>query len=308
MNKAIDSRLEGILVKDPESVYKPSVRSNSGWFKVKPDYMLGLNDDMDLLIVGGYYGSGRRSGLLSHFLLAVSCTDEKTAVIQKPKHLGNVKSLSVCDDLDLEGNDQEAKIIKAVDVALDFPKLFYTFCKIGSGYTMKELYDFNQKLANKWIKFDKSKPPGHLQFTVEKPDVWIEPKDSFIVQVKAVEIVDSTKYKTGCSLRFPRLEKFRSDKHWYECMKLSELKELRNKNEGMLASGKHLNLNENEEKGDESGEPTTKRTKKTTTKTSHKAAVGNIYRGIDASCVDKIDEMFSDKEFCVIVEDNNEKK
>lgn len=34
LNKAIDSRLEGIVVKDPESVYKPSVRSGSGWYKV----------------------------------------------------------------------------------------------------------------------------------------------------------------------------------------------------------------------------------------------------------------------------------
>lgn len=53
LNKAIDQRLEGIVVKNPSSVYKPSVRSGSGWYKVKPDYMLGLNDDMDLLIVGG---------------------------------------------------------------------------------------------------------------------------------------------------------------------------------------------------------------------------------------------------------------
>lgn len=56
LNNAIDTRQEGIVVKDPESVYKPDLRGGSGWFKVKPDYMLGLNDDLDLLIVGGYYG------------------------------------------------------------------------------------------------------------------------------------------------------------------------------------------------------------------------------------------------------------
>ncbi len=48
LNKAIDNRLEGIVVKDPLMVYKPNIRSGSGWFKVKPEYMLGLNDDLGL--------------------------------------------------------------------------------------------------------------------------------------------------------------------------------------------------------------------------------------------------------------------
>ena len=38
LNDAIDRREEGIMVKDPDSVYKPNVRKG-GWFKVKPDYM-----------------------------------------------------------------------------------------------------------------------------------------------------------------------------------------------------------------------------------------------------------------------------
>lgn len=230
LNNAIDSRLEGIVVKDPDSVYKPSMRGG-GWFKVKPDYMLGLNDDLDLLVVGGYYGTGRRSGLLSHFLLAVAVhEDDEDSSSINPKPVQE-------DDLDLDGNDGVEKVV-------NHPKLFYSFCKIGSGYTIKELYDFNQKLANKWVKFDKKTPPQHLNLTYERPDVWLEPKDSFIVQVKAVEICTSDKYKTGCTLRFPRLEKFRPDKSWFECMTLKELNDLRDKNDGRLASGKHLNLND----------------------------------------------------------------
>ena len=97
----------------------------------------------------------------------------------------------------MDGEEVSAKEEKEKQL----PKVFYSFCKIGSGYTMKELYDFNQKLANKWKKFDKKSVPPHLQLTNEKPDVWIEPKDSFIVQVKAVEILTSDKYKTGCTLR-----------------------------------------------------------------------------------------------------------
>ena len=159
-----------------------------------------MNDDLDLLIVGGYYGTGRRTGLLSHFLLAVAVVDKKAST-------------------------EEEKSDELVEL-----KVFHSICKVGSGYTMKELSDFNRKLTNKWSLYDKKDPPKHLAVTNEKPDVWIKPEDSFIVQIKAVEIVASDKYKTGCTLRFPRLEKFREDKLWHECMTLAELNELRSVN------------------------------------------------------------------------------
>lgn len=309
LNKAIDTRLEGIVVKDPQSVYKPSVRSGSGWFKVKPDYMLGLNDDLDLIIVGGYYGSGRRSGLLSHFLLAVAVDDPTQPTNNNTNNQRN-KVEDEIDELDFEGNNDQQP---AEQTQVDHPKLFHSFCKIGSGYSLKELYDFNQKLANKWVPFDKKNPPGHLQVTYERPDVWIEPKDSFIVQVKAVEICPSDKYKAGLTLRFPRLEKFRPDKPWYECMKLSELNELRDKNEGRLTSGKHFDLNDYDEEGnlnmgdDGDDEPSVKK-KRMTARSVKKLAVASCFKGIDASVVDKISDLFEGKEFCVQVDEDHGKK
>ena len=38
LNEAIDRREEGIMVKDPESPYKPNTRKG-GWYKVKPEYV-----------------------------------------------------------------------------------------------------------------------------------------------------------------------------------------------------------------------------------------------------------------------------
>ena len=38
LNDSIDRREEGIMVKDPLSIYKPNVRKG-GWLKLKPDYM-----------------------------------------------------------------------------------------------------------------------------------------------------------------------------------------------------------------------------------------------------------------------------
>lgn len=35
------------------------------------------------------------------------------------------------------------------------------------------------------------------------------------------------RYKCSCTLRFPRVEKVRSDKEWYDCMTIDELEQLK---------------------------------------------------------------------------------
>ena len=74
LNEAIDQREEGLLVKLPDSTYQPDKRKGSGWLKLKPEYMDSLSDQLDLLILGGYYGSGKRGGIVSHFLLGIAET------------------------------------------------------------------------------------------------------------------------------------------------------------------------------------------------------------------------------------------
>lgn len=46
-------------------------------------------------------------------------------------------------------------------------------------------------------------------------------------QVRAAEIVASDQYRTGCTLRFPRIERIRDDKAWHECLTLAGLRALR---------------------------------------------------------------------------------
>lgn len=48
LNTAIDRREEGLVVKDPDSVYKPGARAGAGWVKVKPEYQAELVDTLDL--------------------------------------------------------------------------------------------------------------------------------------------------------------------------------------------------------------------------------------------------------------------
>ena len=117
----------------------------------------------------------------------------------------------------------------------DRPSVFHTLCRVGSGYTMKELYDLGLKLAKYWKPFHKKSPPSSILCGTEKPEVYIEPQNSVIVQIKAAEIVPSDMYKTGSTLRFPRIEKIRDDKEWHECMTLGDLEQLRGKASGKLA-------------------------------------------------------------------------
>lgn len=47
------------------------------------------------------------------------------------------------------------------------------------------------------------------------------------MKVKASEIVPSDSYKTGFTLRFPRVERVRYDKQWSECCTTTEFEQLR---------------------------------------------------------------------------------
>ncbi|XP_023828890.1 DNA ligase 4 [Salvelinus sp. IW2-2015] len=252
LNEAIDNREEGIMVKDPSSVYKPDKRGE-GWLKIKPEYVDGLMDELDLLIVGGYWGKGRRGGMMSHFLVAV-------AEAPKPG---------------------------------EKPSVFHTLCRIGSGYTMKELYDLGLKLAKHWKVYRKNDPPASILCGTERPEVYIDPCNSVIIQVKAAEIVSSDMYKTNCTLRFPRIEKIREDKEWHQCMTLAELDQFRNKASGKLFS-RHLRINDND--GPE------KKKRKLPAAAKPKKAVGVIdhFKSQDLSGVTKERNMFEDVEFCVM--------
>ncbi|XP_003477632.1 DNA ligase 4 [Cavia porcellus] len=250
LNEAIDKREEGIMVKHPLSIYKPDKRGE-GWLKIKPEYVNGLMDELDILIVGGYWGKGSRGGMMSHFLCAVA---EKPPSGEKPT-------------------------------------VFHTLCRVGSGYTMKELYDLGLKLAKYWKPFHKKAPPSSILCGTEKPEVYIEPCHSVIVQIKAAEIVPSEMYKTCCTLRFPRIEKIRDDKEWHECMTLDQLEQLGGKASGKLAS-KHLDL-------DSTDEPKEKK-RKTAPKVKKVIGILEHLKAPNLSNVSKVSNIFEDVEFCVM--------
>jgi len=91
---------------------------------------------------------------------------------------------------------------------------FYTFCRVGTGFTEDQLRMIREW---KWIPYSPAAHPAWLnmrgkQFSAKiRPDFLICPEDSKIISVKTAQIVTSDEYSCGWTLRFPRFEEFRED-------------------------------------------------------------------------------------------------
>lgn len=69
MQQAILDGCEGIVAKDLKSTYRAGAREFA-WIKLKREYKSELQDTIDLVIVGAFYGKGKRAGKYGTFLLA----------------------------------------------------------------------------------------------------------------------------------------------------------------------------------------------------------------------------------------------
>ncbi|KAG0203986.1 DNA ligase (ATP) [Mortierella sp. GBA30] len=174
---------EGVIVKNPQSPYIPNGRGQE-WIKIKPEYMDGVFDSLDVLIVGGYFGQGSRGGqgMLSSFLCAVQDNTAKSPTGKK----------------------------------------FLTFCKIGSGITFEirllgpHWKEYRYYRENPWVDM--------IDSAKMRPDVIIDPERSIVIEIKAAEFVSNTdSYAAEYTLRFPRFLRIREDKDASSCLTMSEV-------------------------------------------------------------------------------------
>ena len=195
LRKIIDEASEGLVVKNPRSAYRLSDR-NDDWMKVKPEYMLEYGEHLDCIVIGGYYGSGKKSGRLSSYLCGLFVHDSR------------------------EGKDAQKCV---------------SFFKVGGGINANDYARFDHITENKWIKWDPKKPPtnwitlGGGDKQKERPDVWIKPVDSFVIEAKAASVGSSDEFAAGLTLRFPRYRRFREDRDWKNALSVQSFLDMKAK-------------------------------------------------------------------------------
>ncbi|OAE29906.1 hypothetical protein AXG93_773s1460 [Marchantia polymorpha subsp. ruderalis] len=205
-------REEGIILKDLDSKWEPTDRSGK-WLKLKPDYV-HTGSDLDVLIIGGYYGSGRRGGQVAQFLLGLA----------EPPKPGQ------------------------------YPTRFFSFCKVGTGLTDEESDHLVQRLKPYFRRNEKnSKTPSCYIVTnnaKERPDVWIDqPDKSVIMEITSdIRTIKTEVFAAPYGLRFPRVNRVRYEKPWYDCLDVQALVDMVNSRSGSTVDAKQSEGKENKVK------------------------------------------------------------
>ncbi|KAF7559441.1 hypothetical protein G7046_g4724 [Stylonectria norvegica] len=196
LREVVANASEGLVLKNPRSAYRLNSR-NDDWLKVKPEYMSEFGESLDCVIIGGYYGSGKRGGMLSSYMCGLRVTQNHIQAGANPEKC-------------------------------------FSFFKVGGGFRVEDYAEIRHRTEGKWIEWDQKNPPseyielgGGEAKQYEKPDVWIRPKDSIVVSVKAASVGPSEQFARGFTLRFPRFRRLRLDRSWDTALSLEEFQDLK---------------------------------------------------------------------------------
>lgn len=107
--KILKLGLEGLVLKDVKSIYEPGKRH---WLKVKKDYLFegAMADTADLIVLGAWYGTGKKGGMMSVFLMGCYNPQSRRFCTVTKVHTGHddktLKKLQ--DELEMEKISQDA--------------------------------------------------------------------------------------------------------------------------------------------------------------------------------------------------------
>ena len=99
LEDSMKASCEGLMVKmldGVESHYEPSRRSQN-WLKVKKDYLSGAGDSLDLVVLGAYFGKGKRTSVYGAFHLA--CYNATSEMYETVCNIGTGFSEAILSEL-----------------------------------------------------------------------------------------------------------------------------------------------------------------------------------------------------------------
>jgi DNA ligase 4 len=188
MEEVHQTKGEGVCIKVPESIYLPNERVST-WLKLKPDYIVGMGEHLDLLIIGASYGRNSRSGMFGTFLCAVR------------------------DDTATDTGENG---------------IWLPAAKFGTGFSYEQMSQLYTQLSPRAIPYDRRNLPSWFPHAdglhgQDAPDVLFEPRQGLVAEIIATQITASTKFSSvGCTLRFPRFAQLRLDRTCDTAMTKSE--------------------------------------------------------------------------------------
>ncbi|CCF45260.1 DNA ligase [Colletotrichum higginsianum] len=202
LDESVKASCEGLMVKmldGSESGYEPSKRSRN-WLKIKKDYLSGIGDSLDLVVLGAYHGKGKRTSVYGAFLLA--CYNPSSESYETVCNIGTGFSEAVLEELHTQLSD----------IVIDRPKPFYAHSSGG------------QHQPDVWFE------PRYV-WEVKTADLTLSPR----YKAGCKEGVDPGGEK-GISLRFPRFIKVRDDKKPDEATSSRQVAEMYRKQESVTKS------------------------------------------------------------------------
>ena len=167
--------------------------------QVKKDYLAGVGDSLDLVVLGAYFGKGKRTSVYGAFLLA--CYNQTTQTYETVCNIGTGFSEAILEEFHTTLSEH----------VIDRPKPFYSHSGVP-----KDQPDV-------WFE-------PRFVWEVKAADLTLSPR----YKAAADEVDSSGK---GVSLRFPRFIKLRDDKKADEATGSRMVAEMYRKQESVSKSG-----------------------------------------------------------------------